>query len=74
MWDFKACEPEKPQFTMRKLCQDSQILNIYLIIRILLMYIAINQQFYSIQFAYKIGDFEKIVMLKYHLKKFYRGR
>ena len=53
---------------------DLQTLNIYLIIKSLLIYLAVTAQFYNIQFAYRIGDFGKIVMLKYHLKSFYRDR
>ena len=48
--------------------------NIYLIINLLLVHFAINSQIYNIQFAYKIEDLRKIVMQKYHYKKFYRGR
>lgn len=58
----------------RKLVANSQTLNIYLIINLLSTYIAVIIQFYHIQFAYKIRDFEKIVMLKYHDKIFCRSR
>ena len=59
---------------MRKLHYDLQALIICLIIKLLPIHIAIDKQFYNIQFAYKIGDLGKIVMLKYHLKNFHRGR
>lgn len=61
-------------FSLSKLVANSQTLNIYLIINLLSTYIAVIIQFYHIQFAYKIRDFEKIVMLKYHDKIFCRSR
>ena len=64
----------KCSFTSSKLASDLPTSNIYLIIKLLLIYITIEAQFYNIQFAYKIRDFGKIVILKCHLKNFYRGR
>ena len=60
--------------TERKEALDLLTSNIYLIINLLLVHFAINSQIYNIQFAYKIEDLRKIVMQKYHYKKFYRGR
>ena len=67
-------QASKPQFTRRKEALDLLTSNIYLIINLLLVHFAINSQIYNIQFAYKIEDLRKIVMQKYHYKKFYRGR
>lgn len=64
----------KSKISNSKLVANSQTLNIYLIINLLSTYIAVIIQFYHIQFAYKIRDFEKIVMLKYHDKIFCRSR
>ena len=58
----------------RKEALDLLTSNIYLIINLLLVHFVINSQIYNIQFAYKIEDLRKIVMQKYHYKKFYRGR
>ena len=64
---LSLCLPPKSSFTSSKLHQDLQALIICLIIKLLPIHIAIDQQFYNIQFAYKIGDFGKIVIPKYHL-------
>ena len=63
-----------PQFTKCKQTLDLSTLNICLAIKLLLMQFITVIQFYNIQFAYKIGNFGKIVMQKYHLKNFHRGR